>query len=89
MKVTDEDVTIAYVWFSPLEHPVWEIHVVADPEYHSRWLTPGVLDRLWAIALDAGMTHVVAQNTSPVIRRIWKRLGAEVHDKISILKLKD
>lgn len=89
MKVTENSETLAVCWLCPLDGAVWEFHAVADPAHHSRWITPRVLTCLFVVAKEVGATHVVGQNTSPEIKRIWERLGAVVFDKLSILKLED
>jgi len=81
--------TQALCWLSPLDPDagVWEFHAVADPEYRGKWITPRVVAAMVDSAIGAGIRQVVAQNTSPFIARLWRKMGATVYDKISIMNL--
>ena len=88
MEVLDGSETICYAWIHhAATRDIIEFHACAAPGQEGRWLTPHVLDRLWQVGLETGAKYCIAQITSPLIARIWARVGATVHNRIAVLPL--
>ncbi len=82
---------IAFVWMHHQfdRDDLIEAHIVVHPDGRRRWATPHVLDTLFICGMDMNASYVVGQLTSPAITKIWTAIGAEVHDKVAIIKLKE
>ena len=73
------------VWFAPVTDKIIEAHACAAPQWHGRWLSRGVLDQLQAAIDETNSDYMIAQVTSPLAERIWRRLGLTIHGSIAIL----
>ena len=88
MEVLDGGTTLAFAWLHfAATRDIIEFHACAAPGQEGRWMTPHVLDRLWQVGLSTGAKNLIAQVTSPLVARIWARVGATVHNKIAVLSL--
>ena len=87
MEVTADDELIALVWFNRVCPGVIECHACALPEWRGRWLKRDVLYGLRQIIGVTGCRACIIQITTPLVRRICRRLGFKVLSKIAILEL--
>ena len=86
MEVSRDGIPIGFAWLSRMSDTAVELHVCAEPDQHGRLLNKQVLSTLMGMMDDSGADHVVAAHSSPVLRRILRRLGFTNHGThVSIL----
>lgn len=90
VKITDDDTgeTLGYIWFHDIIEtggPACMIHAcIINKRAWSRRLVHYIFD----LALDEGYQMAVGEVHTPDTRKIWKALGAEVHDALAFLDIK-
>ena len=85
VEVSRGDDMMALFWFSPVTDAVVECHACAAPEYRGRWMTRTVINYVYEAFETTGATHAVAQVVSPLVERIWRRIGFTIHGRIATL----
>jgi hypothetical protein len=78
MEVMDGPYIAAVVWghdFVENDEKFLEMHACAAPEYEGRWLTRGVISQLFKINTFVNADQMMAEVTTEISERIWKRFG--------------
>jgi len=89
MEIGTETEQRAIVWFAPVTDNIIEAHACAAPQWQGRWITRNVLDLLQTAIGETEADYMIAQVTSPLVERIWRRLGLEIYDTIAVLHPKE
>ncbi|MGH2619832.1 MAG: hypothetical protein ACRDHG_04590 [Anaerolineales bacterium] len=59
-------------------------HAVAGAGWKGRWLTRAVIKQLDYIRDHLGCTRMIAEITSPLAARIWRRFGFIIEDGMAV-----
>ena len=74
----------ALAWVNKTDEAgVVEAHAVSSPQYRGRWLSKDTIQQLDYIITHTGCSRMIAQITSPLAARIWKRFGFTIGEEFA------
>lgn len=81
---------VGYVWFSPVVQPtVWELHTCAKPGLEGNWLSRKFVRECYRVLEDANAETCIAFHWGKNFETMLNKLGFEVGDAVSVLKIKE
>lgn len=65
------------------------MHTCAKPGWEGRWLTRDIIRAAYRTLDELGVRYVVAIHDDPANKRMLKRLGFVLGDRVNVLDLKE